>query len=722
MSPSVSKWSAVPLCLSFLGAVLLAGCSASFAPSAVEPEQTPIGEITGSVHGGQFPVTGAQIYLFAAGTGGYGSAATSLITSGKSGVICNTSGTLSGDCYVATDSKGNFALAGDYTCTAGQQVYMVAVGGNPGLGSGSSTTATFTANSYTITVASATGVSIGETITGSGVGGTVMAVSGTTVTLNQQTTSAGSGVAVTFSLSNTAIVQMAAAGQCPSAGTFSGQLPSIVINEVTTVAFAYAMGAYATDAYHVGAPNNTLAQTGMALALANANNIVGIGWGGSLPVANGNSNSVAPQSKINTLADILATCVNTTSSTSSGCSSLFTNAENASGTKPSDEATAIFNVVHNPTKSVTGLYGLYPTTPVFTPSLSAAPADWTLPVVYSGVVGTANAMAFDASGNAWIADSTKNAVVKLSSQGTVSSYTNSGKFGSITGIAVNPVTGYIWASDATNNKVYVLNSAGTVLTTITTGSLNKPAGIAFDKSGNGYVVNSGAYQVDEYSSSGTLVTTSTYPSAQGYSATIAVDYSGDVYTGAGSGNSGAGALLAGTTAGQFFTESDAAGVIALDATSNTALVPAQYWTAANNLWTISASAGIGWRYYFYTTGYTFGGMVSGTYIGYSGGITTATGPSSMAFDGAGSLWVANATPTSSTYPLTGFTISGTTLTAMAANGFSTGAASGTGSYLAVPDGAGNVWVVNKDGSVSQVLGVATPVVTPMVPGKFCTEP
>ena len=722
MSPSVSKWSAVPLCLSFLGAALLAGCSASFQPSAIEPEQTPIGEMSGSVHGGQFPVTGAQIYLFAAGTGGYGSAATSLITSGKSGVICNTSGTLNGDCYVETDSRGNFALAGDYTCTQGQQVYLVAVGGNPGVGSGPATTATFSANSYTITVASATGISIGETVTGSGVGGTVMAVSGTTVTLNQQTTSAGSGVSVSFSLSNTAIVQMAAAGQCPAAGDFSAQVPYVVINEVTTVAFAYAMGSYATDAYHVGAPNNTLAQAGIAIAMANANNIAGIGWGGSLAVANANSNSVAPQSKINTLADILATCVNTTSSTSSGCSSLFNNAENASGTKPSDEATAIFNIVHNPTKSVSGLYGLYPSTPVFTPTLSAAPADWTLPVVYSGVVGTASAMAFDGSGNAWIADSSKNAVVKLSSQGAMSTFTNGGTFGSMTAIAVNPVSGNVWASDATNNKVYILSETGTVLTTITTGSLNKPAGIAFDRFGNGYVINSGAYQVDEYSSAGALVQASTYPSSQGYSTTVAVDYSGDVYTGAGTGKTGAGVLLAGATSGQFFSESDAAGVIALDATSNTALVPSQYWTAANNIWTISASAGIGWRYYFYTTGYTFGGLVSGTYIGYSGGITTATAPSSMAFDGAGSLWVANSTPTSSTYPLSGFTISGTSLNAMAANGFSTGAASGTGAYLAVPDGAGNVWVVNKDSSVSQVLGIATPVVTPMMPGKFCTEP
>ena len=64
---------------------LLTGCSGSFEPSAVQPEQTPIGEISGAVHGGQAPISGAQIYLFAAGTGGYGTASTSIITSGKTG-------------------------------------------------------------------------------------------------------------------------------------------------------------------------------------------------------------------------------------------------------------------------------------------------------------------------------------------------------------------------------------------------------------------------------------------------------------------------------------------------------------------------------------------------------------------------------------------------------------------------------------------------------------
>lgn len=653
------------LSLSVPGVLLLSGCAGSFEPQAspVASQQTPVGDLNGTVHGGQSPVRGAQIYLFAAGSGAFGLTSSSLITSGKSGVTCNTSGSLNGDCYVLTDTNGNFALSGDYTCTVGTQVYMVAVGGNPGLA------------------------------------GTV---------------------------NNTAIVQMAGLGQCPASGNMAQQVPYLIINEVTTVAFAYAMGGFGTDAFHISSSGTALAQRGIANAMANANNIVGLGWGAALATANGNSNSVAPQSKINTLADIIATCVNTSSATSTQCNTLFSYAKNSSGTQPTDEATALFNIVHNPTQNVTNIWSLNPSTPVFSPTLSLAPTDWTMPVVYNNAVGQPSGIAMDAEGNAWINDSTNKAVVRVSAQGAVSSYTNGGNFGAIAGVAVNPVTGRIWASDSTNNKVYILDSTGSLLTTITSGGLNKPTGIAFDRLGNGYVVNSGAYVIDEYNSAGTLVQTSTYPSAQGYSTSIAVDYTGNAYTGAGTGNAGVGALPVGTATSAYYSGSNNGGAyaIALDATNNTVLTPTQYWTAANNVWTMAAGAGIGWRYYFYTTGYQFGGIVEGTYIGWSGGMTTSTSPSSLAFDGAGNLWVAEGTPAAnSTYPLSGYTVSSSyNLTAIAVNGFATGAASGVGAYTAAPDGSGNVWVANKDGSVSQMLGLATPVVTPLVPGKFATQP
>jgi streptogramin lyase len=80
------------------------------------------------VQGGQQPVTGAKIYLFATGITGYTSAPVSLLTG--AGVTVDTNG----NGYVTTDATGSFTITGDYTCpSASRQVYVEALGGNPGL-------------------------------------------------------------------------------------------------------------------------------------------------------------------------------------------------------------------------------------------------------------------------------------------------------------------------------------------------------------------------------------------------------------------------------------------------------------------------------------------------------------------------------------------------------------------------------------------------------------
>ena len=448
VSSPVSVSVSLLLCISMPGMMLLSGCAGSFAPAdPVENEQTPLGEIKGSAHGGNAPIVNAQIYVLAAGAGGYAAASASLIPTSKNGVNgVSCTGGVNGYCYTTTDQNGNFTVTADYTCTQGQQVYLVAVGGDPGLD-----------HNY------------------------------------------DAGYPADDPIFNSGIVQMAGLGQCPASGTMAGVVSYVVINEITTVAFAYAMGGFGTDAFHIAGSGTAQSMTGIANAMANANNIVGIAWGGALAQVPGNSNSVVPQSKIISLADIVATCVNTSSSTSSTCSSLFGDAKNSAGTKPTDEATALFNIAHNPTNNVTALWNLLPAQPVFTPTLSSAPTDWTLPVVYNSVTALPTGMAMDASGNVWISDSTNKAVVRVAAQGAVTSFKNGGSFGAIAGVAVNPSTGKIWASDSTNNKVYVLDpTSGTLLTTITGGTLNKPAGIAFDTSVNGFVVNSGAYSINEY--------------------------------------------------------------------------------------------------------------------------------------------------------------------------------------------------------------------------------
>ncbi len=98
-------------------ATLLTGCGANL---ALLPSQ-PGSAIQGRVHGGQQPVTGATISLYAAGSLGNGIGATDLLAPH----------------VIQTDAAGGFNITGDYTCpTPTTQVYAVARGGNPGLAAG----------------------------------------------------------------------------------------------------------------------------------------------------------------------------------------------------------------------------------------------------------------------------------------------------------------------------------------------------------------------------------------------------------------------------------------------------------------------------------------------------------------------------------------------------------------------------------------------------------
>ena len=76
------------------------------------------------MYAGQTPLSGANVFIYAAGSAGYGSGATSLLNGAGS---------------VTTDRSGGFNIAGAYTCPSDStQVYAVAVGGDAGSGANSS--------------------------------------------------------------------------------------------------------------------------------------------------------------------------------------------------------------------------------------------------------------------------------------------------------------------------------------------------------------------------------------------------------------------------------------------------------------------------------------------------------------------------------------------------------------------------------------------------------
>lgn len=667
-------------------AMLLSGCASSFAPAPVTPMQVPIGTIQGRVHGGNLPVSGASIYLYQASTSGYGTAATSLICNSSIDTNPCTVGTYgpfkdsSGNYYVKTDLNGDFSVGGDYMCTQNDQVYMVAVGGNPGLG------------------------------------GTV---------------------------NNTAIVQMAGLGECPAAGNMAANVPYLVINEVTTVAFAYAMGGFATTPYNVSADSS--GATGLANAMANFLNIVNVANGQAYPnTVIGNTNSISPYLKINALANILATCVNQTSSTSTPCTSLFKYATTQSGTQATDEGSAIFNIVHNqalqvgtgttPTQNATNLYNLMNGNAPFTPYLGSAPTDWTLPVIYKGVIskpvttsGTITSgpynLVFDASGDAWIGDRV-NGVVEIGPQGAVTTFSNAAEgFSEVKGVAVSPQDGTIWVSDFGKGQIDVMNSAGTIL-----GTINK------DLSGDGpistvFALNpipstpAGdyiAYEVDE-----TVPGIVAFDSGSPYTnANSFVHYAGNANSGSDFTNvSNPGWIYVDSTGVVWIpsTSTDYAGELAVADKNGTTkyspsdpyfgtsytTVPEQLGMAADGLTDVWAAATI--------PGYGTGlydlkaGTPTGTYTG--GGLNT---PYKTSIDGNNAVWVANGGANT----VSGFNSSSQTW--LSSTGFSTSAASGTGCLVLAVDPSGDVWAGNSDGSVSQLLGLGTPTAAPLYGGRTVT--
>ena len=127
-------WSC-PVCLLgtllLAGGLLLSGCGSSQFALPAHPLR-----MSGKVYGGQQPVTGGLIQLYAVGTTGDGSAATPLI--GTTVTTSDGSGASNSNANAGNANNtlpaGSFTITGDYTCPSGAEVYLVGTGGNSGVG------------------------------------------------------------------------------------------------------------------------------------------------------------------------------------------------------------------------------------------------------------------------------------------------------------------------------------------------------------------------------------------------------------------------------------------------------------------------------------------------------------------------------------------------------------------------------------------------------------
>jgi hypothetical protein len=636
---------------------------------AIAPTASPVPlqglSLQGEVHGGQQPIQYAHVYLFAANTTGYGgpgiapsslNASVPLLKATSPGVYSDSVGT-----YVLTTNKGNFSIDGDYTCTPNTQAYLYVLGGNPGSG-----------------------------------------------------TNAASGL-------------LAALGNCPTADNYTTSVPYISINEISTVAAAYAMAGFASDATHVSSSGTALAQTGIANAFANATNLANIGTGAALattPAANG-GNGTVPHDEILTLANILASCINTTGTVTgptnpTTCYTLFKNTlAYGTSTQPTDTATAAINIAHNPGTNVGNLFSLAAAkTPYTTTAAYGQPNDWTLGINFSG--GNLNYplyIAIDGYGDAWVGNDpytypVNNNLTKLSPTGAILSGTSGFPASStspddMTGVVID-ASNDVWVPNyysscnqygyCFNENQYTvrLNNAGTRLSSYYLNINSEPGQLVIDGTGNAWLTDGTSL----VKLNPTTASQTTY--SVGYvDGPVVADGAGDIWSS--SYNSSPTALIklnssgtvvsptGGYTGGGF----SGATAMAIDGGGNV-------WVLNQNVNEINEFAN--------------NGTPVSTSAGYTGGGLNQ--PTEMAIDGAGNVWVSNFVDNTGTKgALSEFTNKGAALSP--ATGY---ASSGLHWPLGVAvDGSGDVWTANQGSNfVTELIGAATPVVTPIAAGLPAT--
>ncbi len=583
--------------------LLLAGCAAYAGPDRANPSPQPASSVgpSGSVFGGQAPIAGATIQLYAIGTTGNKSAATPLISQA-----------------LTSNAQGGWSITGTYTCPPNSLVYMVATGGNSGGGE------------------------------------------------------------------NNAIALMAALGPCRELA------PStyIVVNEVTTVAAAYALAPFMSGYENVGASASGMG--GITNAFLTVNDLVyfalGIAPGPTLP-----HGATAPVAKLYTVANILSSCINSRTS-SAACQTLFSDTTPAGGIAPVDTVGAALNIANAQGSNVDALFQLASSNPPFEPMLTVAPNDWTLALKFADPsLNSPYGLAIDGTGNVWVTNEGGGSVTELSGAGAVLSGTGGFTGGGLVGpkgIAIDK-SGNAWIANAGGNSIVELSSAGKVLSGtggFTAGGVAAPAALALDSQSNVWVANFGGNSVSLLSNTGTPSAASpiTDSGAIVNPSGIAIDQYGYAWISAGGSNS---VVLIQPNYGSFYFDSytdnalqEAAG-IAIDAGGTK-------WVAANGINAVSVISG-------------FSGPASISPVRSKG----LNFPTSIAVDGAGAVWMTNAAAAGS-------------LAELSPSGVLVSPLTGFGG-LNIPvgigiDASGSVWTANiGDNSVSEFVGLATPVVTPL---------
>jgi hypothetical protein len=680
MSLSFSPLKCLALLTAALATAALTGCANMVTTASETNAFSTVGTTAGMIHGGQQPVSGATVKIYAVGTAGYGSPSTLLATT-------TTSTTGTGSFAFQQVTSGATGPSGSsYICpTSNTQIYITANGG--------------------------------DTL-------------GTNVN------------------NNTAASFISALGPCGSAvNNF------ISLNEVTTVATLAALQQYFNpNTESLGYPNTTQAALGFTNGVATISNLADLNHGlaitsstltGTASTVSGTAVTMTPESaKVNTLADILAACINTTTSGSTNCGTLFTNAvppaSAAVTSQPgltfataTDTVQAAYYMLVNPTENgdngatsgkLFNLYGLAGgTASPFQPGLTAQPTDWTVGILYnastSACTGTASGkfifyaylVRADANGNIWISSNgaAPENISEVSPTGVpMACVTPSSASGLYEGLTIDTV-GNIWTTShisLTVGAIYEINPTTLAVTPWTeTGIV--PWDVAADGSGNVFYTSASSAIHKFTSAATTAVPVASTPIGSASDAVqnyMVLDPSGDIFV----------ADNTGTTTGPLYeTYPDAVTGTNGYSTYNAGTsgnVQAQIAVdASGKVWTTQT-----------TPANTATVLIPATPPAKATSAATAVGlagistPRGVAIDGAGNAWIPNG-------------VSGGHNVAELDKNLNS--LSGTGGFVKATvfpntlravtiDPTGNVWIgtnATTVDTISEIVGAGVPVVTPL---------
>lgn len=314
-------------------------------------------------------------------------------------------------------------------------------------------------------------------------------------------------------------------------GTINTRIPTtIVINERTTVASAFAMAQFLERSNLKGKP------PGLQNAAMMVRNLVDLETGSLAETLLRIPNlDTSTRRTFNSLANLIAVCVNDTAE----CPALLTLAAAPRGRPPRDTLQALVDIVHYPWLNDERLEGLFqsslePPAP-YQPALTEPPDAWILALRFDGdgtsMSGPGN-IAFDAGGNAWVTNNFDFAVrpenvcgsdllLRFTPTGQYfvgSPYQGGGLSGAGFGITLDP-GGNVWVGNfgfkgpecdeqVFDNSVSKFSPDGMPLSPgavpplsgggFTNGSISKPQGTVSDRQGNIWIASCASDTIVQY--------------------------------------------------------------------------------------------------------------------------------------------------------------------------------------------------------------------------------